>query len=82
VTTNLAPGWRTDIKKVPRGRSVILACQYADSPTHWLQGEAVLERETDGGEWYWASGKLVEPTYVPKAWMDMPPIMMDAEQST
>jgi len=76
-----APGWREDIDKVPRGGSVLLACQYAEYPLHWIRGEAVWERltdiEGDDGKWYWASGKPVEPDFIPKAWMPLPFVMQD-----
>lgn len=73
----LAPGWRTDLDKVPRGGSVLLACTYSEHPTSWIRGEAVLERESDGGQWYWANGKPIAPDYVPRAWMDMPAVIAD-----
>lgn len=68
----LAKGWNADLAAAPRGQSVILACVYSDDPTAWFRGEAVWEI---GGNWHWIDGRPVEPTRVPKAWMDMPKVM-------
>lgn len=73
----LANGWRADLEKVPRGGSVLLAATYADHPTAWMRGEATQERESDGGQWFWANGTPVEPGYVPKAWMPIPLVLED-----
>ena len=75
----LAKVWRTDIEKVPRGSSVLLAATYADHPTAWMCGEATQERDSDGGQWYWANGTLVEPGYVPKAWVPIPFVILEDE---
>lgn len=68
----LAAGWNADVDAAPRGQSVILACVYADQADAWFRGEAVRERKTDGGEWFWISGARVAPRMIPKAWMPMP----------
>lgn len=71
----LAAHWNEDIDGVPRGQSVILLCEWTEMFGSWIRGEAVREREDDGGEWFWMNGKRVEPTHTPRAWMHMPKIL-------
>lgn len=76
-TMKLAPGWSDDVEAAPKGQSLILACVYADQRDAWFRGEAVRERKDDGGDWFWISGRRVEPDFIPKAWMPMPWVLAD-----